>query len=300
MPRRSVPSYRLHKPSDQARTIVRGKHIYLGKYNSPESRRKYARLLAEMSQPTTQDIAAGPNSRSLLLALPTATKPREMYGANGPMVPGWKLEAVMPKLEEKVSIYLDERDKDNDGKPFFLYMPLTAPHTPIAPTKRFLGMSQAGRYGDFVYEVDWTVGQVVAALERNNLADNTLLIFTSDNGSPQRDGEGMNGEIGSVKRYGHDPSRPWRGLKADIWEAGHRVPFVVRWPGHVKPNTESDEPLVLTDILRTVAQIVGHQLPADAGEDSFDMLPVLRGEFRTKFVRDHMIHHSGDGTFAIR
>ena len=99
-----------------------------------------------------------------LLALPTATKPREMYGANGPMVPGWKLEAVMPKLEEKVSIYLDERGKDNDGKPFFLYMPLTAPHTPIAPTKRFLGMSQAGRYGDFVYEVDWTVGQVVAAL----------------------------------------------------------------------------------------------------------------------------------------
>ena len=127
-----------------------------------------------------------------------------------------------------------------------------------------------------------------------------MLIFTSDNGSPQRDGEGMNGEIGSVKRYGHDPSRPWRGLKADIWEAGHRVPFVVRWPGHVKPNTESDEPLVLTDILRTVARIVGHQLPADAGEDSFDMLPVLRGEIQTKSVRDHMIHHSGDGTFAIR
>ena len=150
-------------------------------------------------------------------------KPTEMFGNAGPMRDGWRLDEVMPALAARAVEYIDERAKSPD-RPFFLYMPLTAPHTPIAPASEFVGVSDAGAYGDYVNQVDWTVGQVVSALERAGLAQNTLLIFTSDNGSPQRDGTNMGGATGSVKdRFGHDPSRPWRGLKADIREEATRA-----------------------------------------------------------------------------
>ncbi len=182
-----------------------------------------------------------------------------------------------------------------------LYLPLTAPHTPIAPSPHFIGKSGAGWYGDYVCEVDWTVGQVMAALQRHNLSENTLVIFTSDNGSPQRDGSNMNGEVGSVKtHFGHDPSRPWRGLKSDIWEGGHRVPFIARWPGHIAPASVSGEPIILTDLMRTLATLTGYQLPDDAAEDSLDIGSVLWGTAPDKPVHDHLIHHSGNGVFAIR
>ena len=174
------------------------------------------------------------------------------------------------------------------------------PHTPIAPNKAFKGKSAAGLYGDWVQEVDWSLGGVMAALERNGLADNTLLVFTSDNGSPARDGTNMGGPAGSVKRFGHHPSGPWRGMKADIWEGGHRVPFIARWPGRVDAGTTSEEQIVLTDLMRTVAQIVGHELPEDSAEDSYDLGPALFGGVRTEPIRDHMIHHSHNGVFAIR
>ncbi len=233
------------------------------------------------------------------VGIPSVEKPKGMFGHPGPALPGWDLSLVMPTLTQRAVQYIEQRGK-KPGEPFFLYMPLTAPHTPIAPSPHFIGKSKAGWYGDFVHEVDWTVGQVLSSLKRTGLADNTLVIFTSDNGSPQRNGVNMNGPTGSVKKYGHDPSRPWRGMKSDIWEAGHRVPFIARWPKHVPAGETSNEPIVLTDLMRTIGRLVGHKLPNTAAEDSFDVLPALLGKESATPIRDHLIHHSGGGLFAIR
>ena len=233
------------------------------------------------------------------LGLPTVAKPRAMFGHAGPALPGWDLSLVLPSLAQRAAAFI-ERQAETPERPFFLYMPLTAPHTPIAPSPHFIGKSEAGWYGDFVHQVDWTVGQVLSALKRSGAAENTLVIFTSDNGSPQRDGTNMAGATGSVKKLGHDPSRPWRGMKSDAWEGGHRVPFVARWPGRVPTGATSEEPIVLTDLMRTIANLVGHELPADAAEDSFDVAHVLLGQSTDRPVRDHLIHHSGGGLFAVR
>jgi arylsulfatase A len=181
-----------------------------------------------------------------------------------------------------------------------LYLPLTAPHTPIAPTGEFQGTSKAGAYGDYVQQVDWTVGQIIKALEQTHQADSTLLIFTSDNGSPGRDGTNMSGPTSSVRKYNHNPSFIYRGIKADIWEGGHRVAFIARWPGRIKPGSKSDATICLTDLLATLADILGEELPRDAGEDSFSMLPFLLGAAPKEPKREAVVHHSINGLFAIR
>ena len=233
-------------------------------------------------------------------AKPTVSKPKGMFGHAGPATPGWDLSVVLPTLAQRAASWIDSLG-DEPTKPFFLYVPLTAPHTPIATSPHMRGKSKAGDYGDFVHEVDWTVGQILAALDRTQLAENTLVVFTSDNGSPQRDGTGMSGPVGSVKRrFGHDPSRPWRGLKSDAWEGGHRVPFVARWPGHVPAGRSSAQPWVHTDLYRSLATLTGCTVPPAAGEDSFDLSAVLLGGATEEPVRDHLVHHSGNGLFAIR
>ncbi len=234
------------------------------------------------------------------VGLPSVPKPNGMFGHAGPALAGWDLSTVMPKLTQRAVQSIGQRAQSR-GQPFFLYVPLTAPHTPIAPSPHHIGKSEAGWYGDFVHQVDWTVGQILDSLDRYEFAENTLVIFTSDNGSPQRDGSEMNGPTGSVKRrFGHDPSRPWRGMKSDIWEAGHRVPFIARWPGRVRPGQVSDEPIILVDLMRTIANIVDFPLDVDDAPDSFDIGPALLDRGREQPIRDHLIHHSGNGTFAIR
>jgi len=204
----------------------------------------------------------------------------------------------MPAITQKSCGYIDE--KSGAPEPFFLYVPLTAPHTPIAPSPHFIGKSGAGWYGDYVAEVDWTVGQIIASLERQGIMENTLVIFTSDNGSPQRDGSNMNGETGSVKRFGHDPSRPWRGMKSDAWEGGHHIPFVIRWPGKVPPGEITSQPFILVDLMRTLASLTDLTIPANMATDSYDFAEVFLGKHLDRPVRDHLIHHSGNGVFAIR
>ena len=243
------------------------------------------------------------NNRTI--GLPSMMKPDTMYGNPGIMVEGWNLEEVMPALTLKVVEYIKAGAgegifKRKQDKPFFLYFPLTAPHTPIAPTADFKGTSDAGAYGDFVQEVDWTVGQVMKALEEAGLAENTLLIFTSDNGSPGRDGTNMGGSTSSVRAYGHNPSHVFRGIKADIWEGGHHVPFFARWPGKINPGSESGEIICHTDLLATCAAILNKPLPDNAGEDSYNILPALQGEQYDKPIREATVHHSIDGSFAIR
>jgi arylsulfatase A len=241
------------------------------------------------------------NNRTL--GIPTLAKPDSMHGNPGPMLAGWDLAAVMPTLTQKAVGYIRARQeifKRDPDKPFFLYFPLTAPHTPIAPSDAFKGKSQAGAYGDFVQEVDWTVGQIMQALEEEGLAENTLLIFTSDNGSPGRDGTRMAGPVNSVRQHGHNPSHIFRGIKADIWEGGHRVPFFVRWPGKISPGRQSTETICHTDLMATLAAILEKPLPQNAAEDSYNILPAWFEEAYDPPLREATVHHSIDGSFAIR
>jgi arylsulfatase A-like enzyme len=211
------------------------------------------------------------------------------FWRGGPMSPSFRHVDVLPKITEKAVAWLARQQAD---KPFFLYFPLSAPHTPWLPTEEFRGKSQAGYYGDFVAQVDHTIGQVIEALEKQGLADNTLLIVTSDNGShwPTDD----------IKKWNHAANLNYRGQKADIWEAGHRVPFIARWPGHFAPGTTNDETICLTDLLATAAAVVGAEVPRGAGEDSYNILPALLGKKSDRPIRPSTIHHSLNGTFAIR
>lgn len=211
------------------------------------------------------------------------------FWRGGPIAPSFTHEGCLPKLQEKAVEFVR---KQTAGQPFFLYLPLSAPHTPWMPTKEFRGKSQADWYGDFVVQTDALVGQVLKALDDTKLAENTLVLFTSDNGAHWLPSD--------IEKWGHRANGPWRGQKADIWEGGHRVPFLCRWPGKVKPGSTSSELLCLTDVLATTAALVGATLPQDAGEDSFSFLPVLQGQPSSKPVREAIVHHSADGTFAIR
>lgn len=235
------------------------------------------------------------------IGIPSISKPADMFGNPGPALPAWDLSTVMPSITQEAVQFIEAQQPDDP--PFFLFMPLTAPHTPIAPSPHFIGKSKAGWYGDYVHQVDWTVGQIQTALRRNDLTNDTLLIFTSDNGSPQRNGENMNGPTGSVKKLGHDPSRPWRGMKSDAWEGGHRIPFIAVWPGHIPADRTSQEPIILTDLMRTLASLVDFELDEQTAEDSFDIGAALfdkESASTASPIRDHLIHHSGNGLFAIR
>ena len=218
---------------------------------------------------------------------PTVPKPDEMFGAPGDMVPDWTLEAVMPELTRRTVQYIEAADDE----PFFLYFPLTAPHTPIAPLDRFRGTSEAGEYGDYVCEVDWCVGQVVEALERTGKARDTLLIFTSDNG-PE------NFAYERIQQHGHYSMGDLRGINRDAWEGGHRLPFVARWPGVVEAGSTCDHLTTLGDLLATAAELAGTGVPAGAGEDSVSIAPLLRGGGAD--VRSCAMHHSMKGKYALR
>jgi arylsulfatase A-like enzyme len=190
--------------------------------------------------------------------------------------------------------YVNEHAADaKTGKPFFLYLALTAPHTPILPTAEWQGKSGLGQYGDFVMQVDATVGSVLAELDRCGLTENTLVIFTSDNGCSPAAG------TAALEKQGHFASAQFRGYKSDIWDGGHRVPFFVRWPGRVAAGTRNTALICHTDLLATCAELLGEKLPATAGEDSVSMLPLLLDKDHPA-TREAVVHHSIHGRFAIR
>jgi len=217
----------------------------------------------------------------------------------GAIAPDFKHVEVLPKLTERAVEYIDNHSGKSQDKPLFMYFAMTAPHCPIAPADFVKGRSKAGGYGDFVVEVDWTVGQVVKALERNGLTDNTLIIVTSDNGSPGRT-KINRAPYAIIKEYGHYPNGRLRGIKADIWDGGHREPFIARWPGKIPAGTTSSELICLTDLLATCAAIVGAELPGNAGEDSYNILPAMLGQTLAEPIRQAVVHHSGSGMFSIR
>jgi arylsulfatase A len=184
--------------------------------------------------------------------------------------------------------------KNNPDKPFFILHSMQAVHLPSFAAERFKGKTKAGPHGDFIFEMDYIVGQLLEALERLGVAENTLVIFASDNGP----------EVPTVldmrKTYQHDGARPWRGVKRDQWEGGHRTPFIVRWPGKIKAGATSDQLTSLTDMMATCAQIVGTALPHDAAEDSYSMLPVLLGSQGDKPVRQTMLQQTPALAMSIR
>ena len=199
---------------------------------------------------------------------------------------------MLPLLTQRAETYIAERAKS--GAPFFLYLPLSSPHSPIVPSKEWQGKSGLGAYGDFVMETDWAVGQVLAALDRSGIADNTLVIMTSDNGC-----SGPAAKTTQLEKGGHFASAQYRGYKSDIWEGGHRVPFLVRWPAQIKPGSQCTQTICHTDLLATAAELVGQKLPDNAGEDSVSFLPALHGQ-TIPATRAAVVHHSISGKFAIR
>ncbi len=222
--------------------------------------------------------------------LPAKLLKNNQASLQGPALPGWTLEPILPALGDRACDYI-ERSAQR-AEPFFLYMPLTSPHTPLAVNKPFQGKSGLNLYADFVMETDAVVGRVLEAIDNAGVADNTLVIFTSDNGCAPYVGAKQ------LEAKGHFPSGPYRGYKADVWEGGHRVPFFVRWPGVVKQGTSSERLICQSDLMATVAQIVGANLPDEAGEDSANILPLLHGEDRA--VHEAVVHQSATGKFAIR
>jgi arylsulfatase A-like enzyme len=211
----------------------------------------------------------------------------------GPTAPGFDAEDVLPRLAEKSCEYITQHaPQAKQGKPFFLYVPFASPHTPILPTKPWQGKSGMNPYADFVMQTDDAVGQILDALAQSGVADNTLVIFTSDNGcSPQA-------KFDELARYDHHPSGPLRGHKADIFEGGLRVPFIVRWPGRVAAGKESAQVVCLIDILATAADILDIPVPENAAEDSISFRGALQGD--AEGGRQQLVSHSINGSFAIR
>lgn len=212
----------------------------------------------------------------------------------GPAAAGFDAANVLPTLTEKAVGFIQKQAADaRDGRPFFLYLPLASPHTPVLPLEPWQGRSGLNAYADFVMATDAAVGSILAALDENQLADNTLVIFTSDNGcSPLADFE-------TLRAKRHDSSAGFRGAKADIYEGGHRVPFVARWPGKVKAESTSEQLVYLGDFYATCAELIGHVAARDAAEDSFSFLPAMTGQ-STEASRQSIVHHSSNGSFAIR
>lgn len=198
---------------------------------------------------------------------------------------------MLPRLTQAAVDYIDSR-KDNT-QPFFLYVPWSSPHSPVVPTKEWQGKSGLNSHADFVMQTDNSFGRVVAALRDNGLIDNTLILCSSDNGT-----SAPTSKMNQLNQLGHFPSGDLRGSKADIWDGGHRVPFLVSWPGVVAPGSRTDGLVCLTDVTRTVADILMTQLPDNASEDSVSFLPLLKGQ--KQHDRHDVIHHSISGYFAIR
>ncbi len=233
--------------------------------------------------------------------LPTEDRDYPMFfgreqGRNrkGPAAPGFEMENVLPDLTRKAVDYIRGRADDaKSGQPFFLYLPFASPHTPIAPTKEWQGKSGLNAYGDFVMQTDWSIGEVLKALDEQGVAGNTLVMITSDNGCSPQAG------FPELLAKGHNPSHVLRGHKADIYEGGHRVPFLVRWPGRIAAGRQSAQTIGLIDFMRTAADILQVTLPDNAAEDSVSILPALLGRDRAP-LREAIVHHSINGSFSIR
>lgn len=250
-----------------------------------------------------------------VLHLPVLHQPR-MRDTNflatdeGVRSPDFTNYGVLPRLTGEAIDFLESHATTTPERPFFLYVPLTSPHLPVVTNQEYRGRSRAGEYGDFVVETDAVLGAILETLDRLQLAEDTLVVFSSDNGGlyhywePQEADDLKHYKIprraAHIREFGHQGNAWMRGTKADIWEGGHRVPFLVRWPGETPAGTVSHQLVDLTDLLATAAAIAGVELPAGAGPDSVSLVPALIDADPPTPVRDHTVHLSYRGVFAIR
>jgi len=222
----------------------------------------------------------------------TVDKGKYTWWREGPTASDFIHDQVTPHFFQRAVTYVREQSKGD--APFFLYLALPSPHTPILPTEEWLGKSGMNPYADFVMMIDHYMGQLTKALAESGLEDHTLVVFTSDNGcSPQAD-------YNVLAEFGHHPSYIYRGHKADIFEGGHRVPFIIKWPDQVAAGTVSDRTICHTDLLATCADLIGQPLAAVEGEDSFSLMPLLAIDKGEDYGREATVHHSINGSFAIR
>ncbi|BDD12410.1 arylsulfatase (plasmid) [Fulvitalea axinellae] len=227
------------------------------------------------------------------------------YMRAGEKAPSFNPEETLDHLLGKAQTFIKESAKGE--KPFFLYFPITAPHKPVMPHKRFRGTTGLGHYADFVSQVDWTIGELNRTLKEAGVEDNTLVVYTSDNGSFMYSYDTAEQPVDNVADSSklwfhpgsHRANHVFRGTKADIWEGGHRVPFLVRWPDKIKNGVIVDSTVCLTDLFATVVDITGGKLADNAGEDSFSFYSLLE-EKQLEEARPPVIHHSIGGMFAIR
>ena len=229
------------------------------------------------------------------MGIPTEFLPARLLATNqaslqGPALAGWTLEPILPGLQDRAIQFVTKAAREK--RPFFLYLPLTTPHTPLAVNQKWQGKSGLNLYADLVLETDAVVGAVVDAIDSAGQRDNTLIVFTSDNGCAPYIG------VEELERLGHYPSGPLRGYKSDAWEGGHRVPYIVRWPAMVQGGRVCRQLVHHSDLIATVADILGTTLAANAGEDSVSLLPLLRGS--DKPVRETAVSHSSQGLPSIR
>ncbi|MCB1121137.1 MAG: arylsulfatase [Verrucomicrobiae bacterium] len=285
----------------------------------PSTREEERNVLNEKTWDYTQPIADGPITRGFDYYFGThvpnfapftfiendrvAIQPTEQYhydpnegtvmprGFDGsPIAPNWQWDQILPTITQKAVDYIHEKAREEE--PFFLFFSQTSPHEPVVPSKDFKGRSGIAPVADFVMETDWSAGQVIKALEEAGVADNTLVIFTADNGHSHYTG------WETLLAAEHYPSGPYRGHKSNVWEGGHRVPFLVRWPGKTHSGETRDHAVSLCDIFATCADILGKDIPADAAVDSFSFLNTLLDGSSTP-NRDHVIAHSTFGEFTL-
>lgn len=210
----------------------------------------------------------------------------------GMIAPDYQMEEVDLIFLKKSREFLEQHFRETPDKPFFLYHAAQAVHLPSFAATQFQGKSQAGPHGDFIHELDFVVGELMSTLEKLGAADNTIVIFTSDNGPETTTAVHMRAD------HDHDGARPWRGLKRDSWEGGHRVPFIVRWPSKIQSGATCAQLTSLTDIFATIADIVGSEIPDDAAEDSFNMLPAWLGTDKES-IRPFLLQQAFRGAQAL-
>ncbi|MES2426971.1 MAG: arylsulfatase [Bacteroidota bacterium] len=215
---------------------------------------------------------------------------RGVFWRGGFAAKDFKIEQTLDNFVDKAQGYIKKANQ-NKTRPFFLYLTLTAPHTPWLPAKRFKGKSNAGIYGDFVAHTDDAVGRVLHCLDSLKLTENTIVIFSSDNGADWK-----KADLAQFPQ--HRANYIFRGEKSDIWDGGHHIPFIIRWPQVIAANRSSNTVFSLTDIMATLADATHQQLPKGAGPDSYDFWPLMSKN--TTVTRPSIIHHSDGGMFAIR
>ncbi len=217
-------------------------------------------------------------------------EPRGVFWRAGLRAPHFDFPQVLPTITDKAVQILHQRAEHKE-QPFFLYVALPSPHTPWVPLAEYRGKSGAGDYGDYAVEVDAMIGRVLDTVHELGMDDNTIVVVTSDNGADWKPED--------IERYPHRANADWKGEKADIWEAGHRIPFIARWPGHIPANTVCDETGSLTDLMGTLSALLHRPLAPNEGEDSFNLLPALLRQPHAP-IRKTIIEESNGGMYSIR